>query len=292
MRLLFLFKILLLSTFISNAQNYCLAGNSPYKERSGYYFNFNSSTKLCDWLGYTVSYKDVSGAYAPLRVFHKDSAVSACPANTDYEKYSFDKGLLKPRSACRNSEIEMKAAHNFLNVAPMDNAMNNGAWRILDNMVAGWAVIFDSVHVVTGPVFTSEKPELIGDVGVRVPDAFFKVVLVRNGLDLNAIGFIVPNNNSANNLAQYSMTIDSVEKVTGLDFFADLPDYLEVFTEETFDPGIWKDQSVSYKLKSAIQQEKQCVAAEKSEERCPIPTNCVSQNCWKHGCDIKAEENK
>lgn len=285
--------VLILSVFLSsilNAQNYTVVGAGNHKFRNDYSFYFNRSTKLVDWLGYTVSKSDVDAIDKPLRVFHKDSVEEFCPTNKDYEKYAYTKGLLKPRSASRGNSKSMYAAHNLLNVAPMDLAMYKGAWRVLDNMIAGWAVIFDSVHVVTGPVFTSDKPERIGDAQIRVPDAFYKVVLVRNGLDLNAIGFIIPNNSSANELQQYSMPIDSVEKVTGLDFFAALPDYLEMFTEEKFDASLWKDQSTSYQLKASIKEEKRCVAATKSDERCTTVTNCVSQNCWKHGCDIKEPE--
>ena len=223
----------------------------------------------------------------PLRTFHKDSTEQLCATPKDYDRYGYEMGRLKPRSAARSNPSEMKEVHNMLNIAPMDMAFSKGAWRILDNMIAGWAVVFDSVFVVTGPIFEKVHPEMIGDSRVNVPDKFFKVVLVRNGLDLGAVGFVIPNKADANNLSQYSMPIDSVEAKTGYNFFAELPEYLEVFTEDKVVPEVWKDQSVSYKLKSSWVKESQCIAAEKSDERCTSQTKCVTQNCWKHGCDVK-----
>lgn len=240
-----------------------------------------------NWLSYTVSKSDVTGKEMPLRTFHKDSTEQLCATPKDYDRYGYEMGRLKPRSAARSNPSEMKEVHNMLNIAPMDMAFSKGAWRILDNMIAGWAVVFDSVFVVTGPIFEKVHPEMIGDSRVNVPDKFFKVVLVRNGLDLGAVGFVIPNKADANNLSQYSMPIDSVEAKTGYNFFAELPEYLEVFTEDKVVPEVWKDQSVSYKLKSSWVKESQCIAAEKSDERCTSQTKCVTQNCWKHGCDVK-----
>lgn len=283
-------KLLLLLSFISvslSAQKYTIPQNQDYRERSGFYYSYNQGRKVCNWIGYTISKDDVEGSKLPLRTFHKDSAELMCAEPKDYDRYGYAMGQLKPRGASRNSTSDMKEVHNMLNVAPMDMAFKKGAWRILDNMIAGWAVVFDSVFVVTGPIYESKHPEMIGQSRVNVPDKFFKVVLVRNGLDLGAIGFVLPNKSEANNLQQYSMPIDSVEAKTGYNFFGDLPEYLEVFTEESINPDMWKDGSVSYKLKASFVKTKQCVAAEKSDERCTSETDCVTQNCWKHGCDIQ-----
>ncbi len=282
---------ILLILFFSHirAQDYLMIANQTSEERSGYYFSFNESTKICNWISYTLTSDDVKGSEIPLRVFHKDSATFSCSNPSDYNRQGYARGMLKPRSAARASVNEMKEVHNMLNVVPMNMTFSKGAWRILNNMIAGWAVVFDSVFVVTGPIFENEDPQMIGESKITVPDKFFKVVLVRNGLDLGAIGFILPNKNPDDNLQQYAMPVDSVEKITGYDFFSELPEYLEAFTEETFKPSLWKDQSVSFKLKSSFLKKGQCVAAEKSDERCTSETSCITQNCWSHGCDIKTK---
>ncbi len=281
--------ILLLFTSISLfGQQYLIPQNQDYESRAGYFYSYNQGRKVVNWISYKLDGSDVKGKELSLRSFHKDSAESMCATPEDYDRYGYDMGRLKPRSAARNNNHEMREVHNMLNIAPMDVAFSKGAWRILDNMIAGWAVVFDSIYVVTGPIYERKHPEMIGESRVNVPDKFFKVILVRNGLDLAAIGFIVPNNSEANNLNQFAMPIDSVEAKTGYNFFPDLPEYLEVFTEEKVESEKWKDQSVSYKLKSSWTKELQCVAAEKSDERCTSKTKCVTQNCWKHGCDVKS----
>jgi endonuclease G len=106
---------------------------------------------------------------------------------------------------------------------------------------------------------------------------------------LGAIGFVLTNKTGLKNLIKCSMSIDSVESITGFDFFSELPEYLETFVEESFDSDLWKDKSASYKVKSNYVTKSQCVAVEKSGKRCETETFCITKNCWKHGCDIRSK---
>ena len=279
-----------LTSIIIKAQTFTFPKNEEVKQRAGYYYNFNNERKVSNWIGYTLTREDVVGTEPSLVIFHKDSSESKCAKGTDYGNHSFALGTLKPRSSARNSRLEMKAVHNMLNVVPMNRELCRGSWRILDNMIAGWAVIFDSLYVVTGPVFNAQDSRVVGDYKVNVPDKLFKVVLVKNGLDLGAIAFLIPNNETGNAINQYSMSVDSLESITGYDFFSELPEYLEVFIEEKVNIGMWKDLSVSYKIKSTRITEGRCIAAQKSGERCTMSTECITLNCWKHGCDLKQKK--
>lgn len=280
----------ILLSFLAFGQDHRVPKNENVSFRKGFAFSFNTARKVSDWVGYTVSSSDVQGEQNPTKLYYKDSAISTCPNPDDYEHYSYAQGALKPTSAARSSKAEMKAVNNYVNIVPMDLALKKGVWRILENLISGWAVTFDSVHVVTGPIYGNKVPEMIGDSRVNVPDKFFKVVMVYNGMDMASIGFIIPNKPDANELKKYSMSVDSVEFETGYDFFSDLPDYLEFFMEEKIEAKIWKDQSMSYQLKAEYPKEGRCVAAGKNDQRCTINTSCVSQNCWQHGCDVKEEK--
>lgn len=276
-------------TKISCSQDYRIPKGETPIYRDGYVLHFNEQKKVSDWVGYVVKGTDVKGSQTPEITFFKDPYIGSCPMDSDYENYGYSKAVLKPYVAARNSEKEMLALNNFLNVVPMDATLDKGVWRILENMEAGWSVMFDSVFVITGPIYKKERPIVIGDNKIHVPDQFFKVIMVYNGMDMGAIGFVIPNNEEANDVKKYSMPIDSVELLTGYDFFSELPDYLEFYMEEKIDAGVWKDQSMSYQLKAAYIQEDICVAQLPSGERCSIKTSCITQHCWKHGCDVKQE---
>jgi endonuclease G, mitochondrial len=57
-----------------------------------------------------------------------------------------------------------------------------------------------------------------------IPENFFKVIIDNKELKLKSIGFIFINLSTDNSLKSYTLSIDSVESFTGIDFFRDLPD--------------------------------------------------------------------
>ena len=81
--------------------------------------------------------------------------------------------------------------------------------------------------IVAGPLYTSADKQRIGETGVRVPSAFFKVIIAPYRNEPMGIGFIYPNMYSPGDMYIYAMTIDEVEKQTGYDFFYNLPDDIE-----------------------------------------------------------------
>ena len=119
------------------------------------------------------------------------------------------------------------------NMAPQDPSLNSGAWRTLETKERLWAKRDSAIVIVAGPIYTDSDRKRIGDSGVRVPSAFFKVLLAPYTEYPRAIGFVYPNMHSPGNMADYSMSVDEVEKITGLDFFYNLPDDIEEKVERS-----------------------------------------------------------
>ena len=53
------------------------------------------------------------------------------------------------------------------------------------------------------------------------------------------IGFVMPNDNTIDNLQSFAVSIDSIESLTQIDFFSILPDTLENKLESSFDLNDW-----------------------------------------------------
>ena len=102
-----------------------------------------------------------------------------------------------------------------------------------------WARSNQEIYVVTGPIYNG-KGEKIGKNKVMVPDQYYKVILELNGKEVKGIGFILDNEKSSKSLSTFAMSIDEVEKATGLDFFPSIPDALENKIEETYNYSLWK----------------------------------------------------
>ena len=66
--------------------------------------------------------------------------------------------------------------------------------------------------------------------------------LSKNGSSYKAIGFWVEHLNedhSNDALKGYAVSIDDLERYTGIDFFCNLPDDIEKQVESTFAPSSW-----------------------------------------------------
>ena len=99
---------------------------------------------------------------------------------------------------------------------------------------------------------SADKYKTIGNNKVVVPELYYKVILVPLYEDSNdfatpndsksvmAIGFIIPNRKCDDSFWNYATSIDNVENMTGLDFFALLDDDIENYIESTYVLSNWK----------------------------------------------------
>ena len=75
---------------------------------------------------------------------------------------------------------------------------------------------------------------------MRVPNGFFKVVLSTRKGNEKAIGFYYSNRDSRQTMNAAAMSVDQVERLTGMDFFPQLNDVLEKRLEANFDLREWR----------------------------------------------------
>lgn len=99
----------------------------------------------------------------------------------------------------------------------------------------GWAKKFGSVTVVTGPLLMDNAYGTIGRNKVVVPDAFFKAVLAGE----QCIAFVMYNKPRNENLQKCAMSVDQLEELSGIDFFPELKDRVEVQIEAGYNLKYW-----------------------------------------------------
>ena len=93
------------------------------------------------------------------------------------------------------------------------------AWR---TQVRRWAEQYDTLFVVTGPLLNDGGLKRIGDNHVTVPTAFYKAIYIPSLHQ--AVGVLIPHEQSKAHLSTFAMSIDELEAKTGIDFFAGMPD--------------------------------------------------------------------
>jgi endonuclease G len=162
-------------------------------------------------------------------------------ASADWRNYrnsGYDKGHLCPAGDMKFSKQAYDDTFYTSNISPQKPDFNAGVWNRLEQKVRYWADKYDGLFVVTGGVL---EPNLntIGKEEVSVPNAFYKVLLRNTDGMFRAIAFLVPHENSEQPLYSFVVSIDELEKRTGIDFFHQLPDDVEKKIEESKDYKEW-----------------------------------------------------
>ncbi len=79
------------------------------------------------------------------------------------------------------------------------------------------------MFVITGPIFENNPPERL-ESGVSIPTGFYKILAFREGYrgTIKAIAFKFSQNPESDSFLEHVTTVDSIEKLTGLNFFPKL----------------------------------------------------------------------
>ena len=193
----------------------------------GFTVCFNPQLHIPNYVAWELTATETTGPVERLSTFFVDPDVPGCATPADYKKSGYSRGHMAPAADMKWSADAMRASNNLTNICPQTTAMNSGAWSTLEDNCRTWARRDSALVIITGPVLTDRMPLHIGKNHVAVPERFFKVVLAPYAIPPRGIGFIMPNAKVAGGVQATAMTIDEVEAITGLDFFAALPDEIE-----------------------------------------------------------------
>jgi len=205
----------------------------------GYTLSYNEKHEQANWVAYELTAEETQRGVTRTNDFRPDNAVTTGSAtNADYQASGYDRGHMAPAADMSWNVQAMEESFFYSNMSPQVPGFNRGIWKKLEERVRQWAVENKDIYVVTGPVLTGDLP-VIGPEKVSVPRYYYKVILDYTQPELKGIGFIMPNASSTRPLESYAVPIDSVEKVTGINFFSALPDKQEQAIEKTVCIPCW-----------------------------------------------------
>jgi len=205
----------------------------------GYALLYNEEHEQANWVAYELTKEETFSKYKRSNNFLEDPKVQTGTAkDADYSKSGYDRGHLAPAADMGWSEIAMEESFYYSNISPQKPGFNRGIWKKLEEKVRNWAIENNTIYIVTGPILTSGL-STIGPNKVSIPKYYYKVILDYSQPQIKGIGFILPNESSDKPLQNYAVTIDSVEKFSGLDFFPTLPDAQEKTIESSICISCW-----------------------------------------------------
>ena len=250
-----LFKLILALCFIFSC--FCWAGEQtpqydnlsfgiPGKadiiiNRPGYALGYIEYHEQPSWVIYVMTKAEATTKAAKrTNKFRSDPEIPTGSATTeDYRRSGYDRGHLAPAADMAFSGQTMADSFFMSNMSPQKPAFNRGIWKDLEALVRDFAITERKIVVVTGPILPKKKTVTIGTNKVTVPTHYYKVIF-----DLTPpqkmIGFILPNEGSDEPLVTFAVTVDAVEKATGLNFFSKVPKEEQERLERTISTKAWK----------------------------------------------------
>lgn len=180
------------------------------------------------------------------------------PENTrstlaDYSGSNYSRGHLCPSADRLCSSDQNKQTFFLSNMQPQIQYHNGGQWNQLEDDIRSWAEMSDCDTLYVVKAATIENVTLNGQsqAGIFsnlcngrliVPKYFYMAVLAYDKAQNKyyAMGIWTYHCSSSQDKqsAEY-ITIDELERRTGIDFFCNLPDALEAETEATLDTTYW-----------------------------------------------------
>lgn len=209
-------------------------------DRTGYALGYSEEHEQAAWVMYRMTREEtLTRAAVRTDDFREDPNIvtfSALPS--DYSRSGYDRGHLAPAEDMKFSEVTMRESFYMSNMSPQKPDFNRGVWKKLEKEVRRFAYNEGSVFVITGPILERGLKKIGRANKVSVPRRFFKIVYDESP-PRKMIAFVLPNEGSTQPLSSFATTVDEVERLTGLDFFAGLAD--EDALEAASDYSLWNE---------------------------------------------------
>lgn len=297
--LVFVFSFGVLAQKIERLEIPATQANDVIINHAGYSLLYNERHEQASWVAYELTENETHKLYERSNKFLVDPKVATGSASDpDYTGSGYDRGHLAPAADMGWSETAMIESFYFSNMSPQLPGFNRGIWKSLEELMRTWAIENDAIYIVTGPVLT-DGLNTIGTNKVSVPNYYYKVILDFSEPSTKAIGFLLPNESSDRQLQEFAVSIDSVEKVTGIDFFHLLPDNQEINLESSvcISCWSWKKISTSHNSGTTVKPTSgshsnsgtktssgsvQCSGTTQAGNRCKRMTTNANGRCYQH----------
>ena len=239
-----------------------------------YALSYNAHKSLPNWVSWELN-KSWLGKFDRCRGGSRkdrfsidgDLPVAISPVlPTDYRGSGFDRGHMIPSGDRSNSRIDNCATFAMTNIIPQTRDINRGPWETLEKYARKLAKKGNQLYIIAGGVSTggenAQGKKILSFAGydsaldITVPAICWKIILVleRPGLglkDINSQTRVIAvamkqemgtldnywDNKDQNGKFLYITTVREIERLTGYDFFSNLPKPLQKILESKVDSG-------------------------------------------------------
>ncbi len=207
-------------------------------DHKGFSMSYNSSYVLPSWVAYTVSKAQVNKNEKVKEKYQTDPKIKTRSADKkDYKKSGYIMAQFVNYLDLKPIEGAIEESFYMSNIVAMKQAFYIHVWLKFEDMIRLWSSETSKLHVITGPILSDSPFPTLGKSKVSVPSRFYKIVYDPD--NQKAIAFIFKNGTVTRSFKSNAVSIDELEEITGIDFFASLEDGLEKKLESGLNKEAW-----------------------------------------------------
>lgn len=231
----------IISHYASGILNYTVDWHADKKHSRWVAFTFTAENSKQNWDRNNWSNTEWKGdPFQPDPAFPQQEQIGIKELfNTGY-----DRGHLCASADRLNSKDCNEQTFYMTNMSPQIRNFNQQDWVDLEGLVQKWGrsnTFRDTLFVVKGGTIRDDQILRYIKSEIPVPKYYFMALMCKKSGTYKAIGFWVEHKSYGGNpdISSWAISIDELEKKTGIDFFCNLPDRIENPIEKTFSLESW-----------------------------------------------------
>lgn len=203
---------------------------------SSYALSYSEKHEQAEWVAYVLKQEHLTEDKRKRPNFRQDPSITSQSANlSNYKKSGYTRGHLLPAGDRVFSKQAYDETFYTSNISPQLFEFNAGVWNSLEVRIRNFVKKNGEVFVVTGGILT-DTLKTIGDEKVAVPDYFYKIIFYKKNQKYKMAAYLIPHNKiKKRKYSDFSVTTDSIEKLTGIDFFYQLDPSIQEQLESKID---------------------------------------------------------
>ena len=240
--------VIFLSTISYSQDLKPLGGYNDIISHSYYTLSYSEEHEQAEWVYYKLNTRQLNSAVVRKDNFRPDPKVRTSSAQLyDYKGSGFDRGHLAPAGDMKYNYSSMSESFYMSNMTPQKPGFNRGIWKKIEQQFRNWGYKYGEIVIITGPILNGESLGTIGSNKVTIPKWYYKVAIDPDNY-LRNVAIIIENKSSSEPIKNFVVSIDELERISGLDFFYKLPDEVETSFESSTHINLW-DWNVTYSTK-------------------------------------------
>ncbi len=244
MKRIFIFLVLCMGIIIqgkAQSGELMLPSEMPREQiihHEAFSMSYNSSYVLPSWVAYKITKSQVNKEEKIKIKYKTDPLIKSKAADKkDYKGSGYLSAQLVNYLDVKSSKKAVNESFYLSNIVPMKLAFYNHIWLKLEDMTRAWCAESEEIYIITGPILTDAPFPTFGESKISLPTRYYKVLY--DPSNERAVAFIFRNGMSSGTIKSFAVTIDEIEKETGIDMFPELDDETENDIEGQLMLGLW-----------------------------------------------------